>query len=636
MCGICGIVGQEASRETTTALVTAMLGTIAHRGPDGQGLHQGPGFAFGHRLLAILDRENGQQPLVDESGQLILVYNGEIYNYLELRQSLLRKGFRFRTFTDTEVLLRLYECYGTDCVDHLNGMFAFALFDRRHNRLFAARDRFGIKPFYYTHTPEGGLLFASEIKALFMHPGVAPQWHAEGLHEYVRFQFCLGDKTLFKDIHRLPAGHRLLFCPGEEQPCIAPYWRLNYEVDFTSEESCFTDNLLMLLQDAVDKQMRSDVPVGAYLSGGLDSGTITALAATRHGPGFPCFLGRFDQGNAYDELPFARHIATAHGCQLHMTTPTAADLIQLLPRLVYHMDEPAAGPGLFPQYMVSRLAKEHVTVVLAGSGGDELFGGYARYLVAYLEQCIKGAILETREEGHHIIDLQTIIPNLPQLRTYLPLLQSFWSEGVFEPMDRRYYRLVDRGSENQAVLHPDIGRHMDESALFERFQQLFNAPDTHSYVNKMTHFDQQTLLPALLQVEDRVSMAVSLESRVPLLDHRIAELMVRMPPRIKFRNGELKYIFKRAVRHVLPRETLGRKDKMGFPVPLQEWYKGPLREFVQDTLLSATCRQRGLWNESALTRLLNDEAPFGRQLWGILNLELWFRAFFDGRPGAPP
>jgi asparagine synthase (glutamine-hydrolysing) len=294
------------------------------------------------------------------------------------------------------------------------------------------------------------------------------------------------------------------------------------------------------------------------------------------------------------------------------------------------MDEPAAGPGLFPQYMVSALAKDHVSVVLGGQGGDEIFGGYARYMVAYLEQCLKGAIFETQEEGKHIVNLESIIPNLTLLKQYAPLLKKFWREGLFEDMDQRYFRLIDRSRDLKYILNAEVWDSYNRDEIFRKFQKIFNNPKTKSYFNKMTYFDQQTLLPALLQVEDRVSMAVSLESRVPLLDFRIAELVASMPPTIKYRGGQTKYILKKTMGSLLPAPIVKRKDKMGFPVPLRQWWDSDLKEFVLDTLLSPTCLQRGMYNRRGLEYLLKNEGQFDRQVWGALCLELWNRIYLDG------
>jgi asparagine synthase (glutamine-hydrolysing) len=294
------------------------------------------------------------------------------------------------------------------------------------------------------------------------------------------------------------------------------------------------------------------------------------------------------------------------------------------------MDEPVAGPGLFPQYRVSMTAGRHVKVVLGGQGGDEVFGGYARYMVGYLEQALKGAIFETQEEWRHVVTLASIIPNLPILRQYHPMMQQFWKDGLFDPMDARYFRLIDRSPDIEHLLTGDALARFDREVVYEDFQRTFNHPDTQSYFNKMTHFDIKTLLPALLHVEDRVSMAVSLESRVPLLDTRIVSLVASMPPAVKFQAGRAKHILKNAVADLVPSAILHRKDKMGFPVPLKEWVqRGPVREFVCDILLDNKTRERGLFERASLEQLIRSETAFGRQLWGILCLELWHRQFID-------
>jgi asparagine synthase (glutamine-hydrolysing) len=330
-------------------------------------------------------------------------------------------------------------------------------------------------------------------------------------------------------------------------------------------------------------------------------------------------------------------VAESCGAQMHLITPTEADFVQLMPELVRQMDEPAAGPGLFPQFMVSRYAASRVKVVLGGQGGDEIFGGYARYLVAYLEQALKGAINETTEEGEHIVSLHSILGNLPALRQYQPMMQDFWKDGLFEPMDRRYFRLIDRSGGALTLLSPEFRSGFDPEMRFERFSAVFNHPETQSFYNKMTHYDMATSLPALLQVEDRVSMASSLESRVPLLDHRIVDLVASMPPRMKFRGGELKYLLKRAIGDLLPAPVVDRKDKMGFPVPLHHWARGAARDFFGDVLLSRRATERGVFDRAEVEKLMDHEHAFGRRLWGLLNLELWYQTFIDadGSPTQP-
>lgn len=606
-----------------------MLASIAHRGPDGEGIHCVPGQAlFGHRRLAIIDIEHGQQPMLSDCGRYTLVFNGEIYNYRELRDTLAQLGNHCQTNSDTEVLLQALIHWGADAISRLNGMFAFIFHDRRTNQWIAARDHFGIKPLYYIiHEEE--LLFGSEIKALLEYPTVHAQCDDQALQQYLAFQFCLGDKTLFSNIHKLQPGHYLT---GEGH-CIQSetcYWDTNYQIDGYHNEVYFADQLRDLLNDSMRLQMRADVPVGGYLSGGIDSSLVCSLASRELGTSLPMFHGRFAEGPQYDESEYAKSLSAFSNGNYFEIVPTAEQFVDQLPQLIRALDEPLAGPGLFPQYAVSQLASEHVTVVLGGQGGDEVFGGYARYLVAYLEQALKGAILETQDEGQHLVTLESIVPNLALLKQYTPLMSNFWRKDLFGEMDSRYFHLIDRSQGLDSLLHPEILSRFNREQLFEDFQSVFNHPDTNSYINKMTHFDQKTLLPALLQIEDRVSMAVSLESRVPLLDRRIVDLVSSMPPSLKFQGGKTKHILKKSIDGLIPSMILERKDKMGFPVPLKEWMDtGPVHDFVADTLLSSRSLQRCIFKPESLKAMLDKQGVGGRQLWGALSLELWHRQFID-------
>jgi asparagine synthase (glutamine-hydrolysing) len=312
--------------------------------------------------------------------------------------------------------------------------------------------------------------------------------------------------------------------------------------------------------------------------------------------------------------------------------PTAADFVNTLPRLIYHMDEPAAGPGLFPQLLVSAQAREHVKVVLGGQGGDEVFGGYTRYLIAYLEACIKGGIDGSQEDARYVVTFESILPNLTQLQGYEPLIRQFWGDGLFDSAARRYFRLIDRSTAVRSLFNVASWAEIHGTRdVYEDYVAIFDHPDCHALINKMTRFDLKTLLPALLQVEDRTSMAVSLESRVPLLDHRIVELVASMPPMVKFKGGRSKHIFREAVQPIVPADVYARTDKMGFPVPLARWAREeqPVREFLYDTLLSTRAARRGLLNREAVELRLDDEQEYGRGIWGALCLELWYQAFID-------
>ena len=627
MCGIVGILN-AGNRSADPEVLRSMGSILRHRGPDDEGSFTDGPVGFFHKRLSIIDLKTGHQPMTSDG--LTIVFNGEIYNYIELRNDLKRRGHSFRTTSDTEVILRMYAEYGLDFIGQLNGMFAFLLYDRVRRTVLAARDHFGIKPLYYHASPDH-LIYASEIKALLRHPAVSAEPDMQSMEDYLTFQYVLGEGTLFKGIRKLLPGHYQVVRLDSLEVRTVRYWEPTFKIDLYHTEEYFEDRLRSLLEDTVRIQMRSDVPVGAYLSGGMDSSIVTLLAAREAGGPMKTFTGAFHEGPEFDESPYAKAVAEAAGANPFIAYPTETEFIDELPKLVWHMDEPVAGPGLFPQFIVSRLAAQNVKVCLGGQGGDEIFGGYARYVIAYLEQAIKGAIFETLEEGEHIVSLNTILPNLPYLKQYIPMMKRFYEKDLFEPMDRRYFRLIDRSEGTTGILSHDFLASYNPGNVFERFQSTFNHPDTKSYYNKMTHYDMVTGLPALLQVEDRVSMAVSLESRVPLLDRRIADLVASIPPAMKFRGAEMKYILKKAVTGLLPPAVAARKDKMGFPVPLHIWAKGKSREFFEDVLLSSTSRQRGLFNPLGVEFLMKRESAFGRRLWGLLNIELWFKTFIDAR-----
>lgn len=611
-------------------VLAEMMEAIRHRGPDGEGSACFEKAFLGHRRLAIIDLDSGHQPMYSPDGRYVIVYNGEIYNYLEIRQSLVKQGVRFTTHSDTEVLLYLLVNEGKEALWRLNGMFAFFFYDTRTGDWIAARDHFGIKPFYYVRT-EDEFIFASEIKALLRHPAVPVRRDDFALQQYLTFQFCLGSRTLFEGVCKLEPGH-LLVGNGSAILNDECYWKTDYHIDHYHTEEYFLDCLRSNIEDSVRLQLRSDVPLGAYLSGGIDSSLVCVLASRYLGEGVPMYHGRFAEGLQYDESEYALEVITFSKGIYREAVPTPSEFVSTMPDLIRMLDEPVAGPGAFPQLAVSKLASRDVKVVLGGQGGDEIFGGYARYLVGYLEQALKGAIFQTQEEGKHLVTLETIVPHLPLLKEYVPLLRQFWGHGLFEEMDARYFHLLDRTPGIASLLAPEAANAMDRERLFEEFRKIFNQPDTTSYINKMTHFDQKTLLPALLQIEDRVSMAVSLESRVPLLDKRIVDLVATMPPPLKFQGGRTKHILKKAVRTLLPAKVVERKDKMGFPVPLKEWMKeGPVRDFVADVLLSRASLERGIYRKEALEGMILESGVGARPLWGALCLELWHRSFIDGR-----
>ena len=522
----------------------------------------------------------------------------------------------------------MYKEYGDGFINSLNGMFVFIIYDKQRNRLLIAKDHFGIKPLYWYHD-EKKIVFGSEIKAILKHPEIVAEPDRENLYEYMTFQFVLGEGTMFRNISKVLPGHYMTYDLGSGKLDRVKYWEPDFKIDRYHTEEYFIVALGEILDQTISQQLRSDVPLGSYLSGGIDSSLVTILSACKYGKQFKSFTGVFDEGPEFNEVEYAREAARVANSELYEVIPTEKEFIDLLPKLIWHLDEPVAGPGVFPQYIVSRLASEHVKVILGGQGGDEIFGGYARYLVAYLEQAIKGAILENNEEKEHIVSFQSILPNLPFLRSYLPMIKGFWENDAFEPMDRRYFRLINRMGTSEAFITREFMTDYVEDLMFERFSKLFNHPDTLSYFNKMTHFDMVASLPALLQVEDRVSMAVSIESRVPLLNRKIIDLISHMPAGMKFKGGEMKYLLKRTIKDIMPKKIMNRKDKMGFPVPLHLWARNNAKGFILDTLLSKNARERNIINSKNVENMISSERPFGRGLWGVLCLELWFQQFID-------
>ena len=596
-----------------------------HRGPDDDGvyIHEKGHTGFAHRRLSIIDLKTGRQPMNNGEGHIIC-FNGEIYNYVELRQEL--SDYRFHTTSDTEVILAAYNRWGEDCVLHLRGMFAFAIWDDRKQTLFCARDRFGIKPFYYALVDEV-FYFSSEAKTLL--PFIKEiKTNLNALKDYLAFQLCLDGKTLFEGIQELLPAHRMTITGSQMR--IDRYWEVYYRPDFDHTQKYFTERLRELLADSVRVHTRSDVPIGSYLSGGLDSSAVAALAMKyrERNDEFMAFTGKFSYGELYDESMYARALAEACGITLHEIDIKSADFLESISKVIYYLDYPVAGPGSFAQYHVSKLASQHRKVVLGGQGADEIFGGYVRYLLAYFEQCIQGAINGTLTNGNFIVTYESIIPNLVALQNYKPLIREFWREGLFESLDKRYYRLINRAPTLENEINWNA---LGEYSPFETFNTIFHGKNVgkESYFDMMTHFDFKTLLPGLLQVEDRMSMAHGLESRVPFLDHEIVEFAATMPSDIKFKDGTLKKILLDAVGGDLPKVITGRKNKMGFPVPLNEWLQGELKDFILDIFSSREAKKRDYFNTKAILDSLNNEPQFGRKLWGLLSLELWHREFHD-------
>lgn len=628
MCGIAGAFSLTGEAIPNLERSLEVMNTlIAHRGPDGEGIWIAPGETMGlaHRRLSIIDLSDAaSQPMQGPGGQAI-TYNGEVYNYREIRETL-DEGRRFRTRSDTESVLAAYERYGRDCPSHLRGMFAFAVADPKEGTLFAARDRFGIKPFYYAIVGDV-FYFASEVKALLPFlPEIRTNRHA--LTEYFMFQYTIGEDILFEGVKKLLPGYSLSIEDGQVKT--RRYWDVTYHIDFDHTGPYFERQLVELFHNSVTYHLRSDVPVASYLSGGVDSSLISLLAEKHGGENYyGAFHGRFTDYPGYDESPYAEAVTNRMDKPLYIAEMTAQDFAANIQDIIYHLDWPIAGPGSFPQYMVSKLAGEHVKVVLGGQGGDEIFGGYARYTLAYFEQCIKAAIDGTYRNGSFVVTPESIIPNLGILREYKGLMKQFWREGLFEDIDARYLRLCDRSTDVRDEVEWEA---LDKEPVIAQFREIFNNEKNtqkQAYFDKMTHYDFKCQLPALLHVEDRVSMASGLEARVPFLDHRLVEFAATIPADVKFNGGRMKNLLKEAFSDLIPREIAHRRDKMGFPVPLKEWFQHDLHDFVMDVFQSQNAASRPYTNTAAILRNLEETGQFSRKIWGFLSLELWYRTFHD-------
>jgi len=624
MCGIAGFVQRDGQRPDSHRL-KAMTDSLAHRGPDGEGFVVRGMAALGHRRLAIIDLTTGAQPMSSEDERLWITFNGEIYNFLELRRELEQRGCTFRTSSDTEVILKAYEVYGTECLGHLRGMFAFALWDERRGRLFLARDRAGIKPVFYRWDGRR-LLFASELKAILQDPDVPRELDWDALKEFLIFNYVPTPRTIFRGIRKLPPASYLVLDADRREPEIHRYWDLRLKPVETRPDAEWLEGLRWHLADAVKSHLISDVPIGAFLSGGVDSSTVVALMAQAVDRPIRTFSIGFDESD-FDELKYAREVARRYGTD-HYEYVVKPDALEAMPRLAEQFDEPFADSSALPTYYVSKITRDHVTVALSGDGGDENFAGYRRYQ--------RAEALHARFDRFPGLPIRrllrsaaTMAPTSLRGRGYLALLGA---DGL-----ERYFRLMTFQTTETltALLGPAARAHLTprvDASAFARIAREGAAPD---YVATLQYLDVRTYLPDdILTKVDRTSMLVSLESRVPLLDHRLMEYVAGMPTRLKLAGGQGKAILKRAMSGHLPAAILNRR-KMGFGVPLASWFRGELGTYATDVLLSRSARERGLTDPLAVRRLLEEHQSQGRDrssiLWTLLCLEEWARRWWDRR-----
>lgn len=626
---MCGIIGwKSGSKKIDSGIVRKMADSIAHRGPDGEGFYYSDdnSLCLGHKRLAVIDPESGLQPMRSFDEELVITFNGAIYNFLELRRELIGLGYPIKTYSDTEVLIYAYKHWGIECLDKLNGMFAFAIHDKAKKIIFGARDRLGEKPFYYFYNKKD-FIFASEIKAILASGAVKASLDNESLHEYLTFQYYLDNNTLFKDIVKLKPGYYFILDETSMRLDINQYWDVVYKRDMdVQSEDYYVDKLRHLINSSIVLRLRADVPIGSHLSGGIDSSIVATLNAMHLGDNLKLetFTGKFAEGSDYDETKYAIQVSQEINSNYNEILIKDSDFIENIYDIIWHMDEPQAGPGVFSQYMVAKYASKKVKVILGGQGGDETFLGYTRYFIAYYEKMLKRNIEEKGSYYQNVLNAMT--PNLFQMNGYQPMIQDFFAKGFFNEDVKRYFRLSDRFSSNVGIFSKEFLQQDYNS--FEKFNKIFSKHNT-SIVNKMSYLDTKVFLPSLLHVEDRTSMANSLESRVPLLDYRIIEFAATIPANIKFKDGISKYLLKKAFKNIVPDNVLSRKDKKGFPTPTNLWFKTSLNGWVKELLLDKKTLERGLYEKNELLNLVDGNSKFNRSLWGVINLELWHRCFID-------
>jgi asparagine synthase (glutamine-hydrolysing) len=634
MCGICGILYPGATQQVDRSILATMNRQIVHRGPDDEGFFVERNVGLAMRRLSIIDLKTGHQPISNEGENLWIVFNGEIYNHTELRAELESRGHRYRTRSDTETIVHLYEEYGRECVKYLRGMFAFAIWDRRYNTLFAARDRLGIKPFYYRYDGKT-LLFGSEIKTILSYPGVRAELNAGVLAEYLAFGYLAGSKTMFAGIDKLPPGHTLEV-DAAGQLSIGSYWDLVVLVDEENRpREYYVKTYRELLESCVSSHLMSDVPLGVFLSGGLDSSAVAALATKIRREPIETFSVGYGE-ERFSELPYARQMAQHIGSRHHEVQLSRDDFFAALPALIWHEDEPLVWPSSVSLYFVAKLARERVTVVLSGEGSDETLGGYTRYAWT--------------------------LANCRMDRVYRSLTPTFFRQWIRDGIGSG----VLPSGVRRKLEHTFAGRDGTSwaSLYFDNFYSAFSAAEqgelltprarelsANAYAASMAYWDKSsgdllhrllytdihTYMVELLMKQDQMSMAVSIESRVPFLDHVLVEFTARIPARYSIQGLSGKHILKLAVEDLLPHSIVYRQ-KMGFPTPWEHWLAGTQLDNLEKMLLERRTLERGLVERDAVKRLFAEHRACrrdnGNRIWRLLNLEIWQRVFLDGESPA--
>lgn len=627
MCGICGKLEFSLEATVSEALIRSMADAIAHRGPDDEGFHISGQIGLGFRRLSIIDLGGGHQPLSNEDGSVWVIFNGEIYNYRDLRNDLLKKGHIFKTNTDTEVLVHLYEEHGEDLVQQLRGMFAFAIWDERKKSLFLARDRVGIKPLYY-HLAPHSFVFGSEIKAILADPEVQPEINTDIIDRFFTFYYVPGEETLLKGIRKLAPGHSMVVQQGQVK--IRQYWDLQFpDVAVSGNLKATEDELRSLLEETVRLHMISDVPVGFLLSGGVDSTAMLRLASGTTDQSISSYTVGFSERGVTDERPYARLAADACGSAHHEITITSKEFADFLPQYMRHMEEPFCEPPAVALYYISKFARQFVTVLISGEGGDEAFAGYQNYRnIVWLERLKK---LPSPIRGL-LFGAVSGIGRMTGSSRF-----SYYSTLASTPFEKYYYgrtagpTMLFNG-DGSAPYSTEFAEHVNKQTSLIPISNYLQRSVGKDVLSRMLYVDTKSWLPSdLLMKADKITMANSLELRVPLLDHKVLEFAAALPSNFKVRGFTTKYIMKKALGGLVPKEILNRK-KTGFPVPYEYWLRNDLKDFVHDVLFDQRTIERGYFNKTRIAALIAKDQQSGglsREIFSLVTLELWHRTFID-------
>ncbi len=622
MCGIAGIFHLETAKPVDPDRVKRMTDAIAHRGPDGAGVWTAPGVGLGHRRLSIIDLEGGAQPMHSRDGALTLTFNGEIYNFRELRRELEAAGYAFQTNSDSEVILQGWHHWGVDCVQHFHGMFAFAIHDARTKQLFIARDRVGVKPLYYASIADGSVLFGSELKALIAHPALRREIDPAAIDDYMAFGYVPDHACIIRGVKKLPAGHYLLLQQGRALPDPVQYWDIDYSQRVRGSQAELSEELMRLMRQGVESRMVADVPLGAFLSGGVDSSTVVALMAEKsRQPVKTCSIG-FDKAGL-DESAYAERIARRFATD-HRNRQVAADDFGLIDQLAFHFDEPFADASALPTYRVCEMAREQVTVALSGDGADEALAGYRRHVFHHNEERVRG-FLPQKLRGPLFNTLGQIYPKADRAPRPFRAKTTFLSLGRSGPQG--YTNAVSfttpeiRDNLYSDRMHTSIAGYRAESHM----EKLMTDAPARSGLDQAQYADMKMWLPGdILTKVDRTSMAVGLEAREPLLDHRLLEFAANLPERMRIRGGQGKWLMKKTMQTRLPDDILYR-PKMGFVTPIDAWFRGPLAPQAEALSASFVFAQMDLFDSKAIARIAADHIAgrvnHGRLLWQLVMLE---------------